>query len=854
MDGIPERLAKALADRYRLEREIGAGGAATVYLADDLKHDRRVAIKVLRPEVAEALGPSRFEDEIRIAARLQHPHILPVHDSGEAEGYLYYVMPYVEGLSLRERIQAPGPRMTPSQVARVLAQVADALGFAHAAGFVHRDIKPENIMLAGRHALVTDFGVAKAISDAGGGRRSSTSQGLALGTPAYMAPEQCTADPELDHRADLYALGIVGYELLAGHPPFGGSAQEILAAHTVKAPEPLGALRPDIAPALERLVMQALAKSPDERWQTAEQMHAQLEPLTGTSSNGITPTVAVPAAVSAPPRVTTPANAVTPAMTPAAPRRTTRALRWVLGIVGVLVLVGLAIGWSFWHGQPGVAPSVASPATSATPAAAGAATAVVEGIPDLAKDPSIAVLPFQNMSSDPEQAYFSDGIAEELLNLLARVPRLRVIARTSSFAYKDKDVGIAQIARELHVATVLEGSVRKSGDTVRITVQLIRASDGTHLWSETYDRKLDDIFKVQDEIAAAVVGKLRGTLLGDAVAPTARPVDPRVYPHILRANALLNTTAKEARAEATKILEAVVALNPDEPRAWLGLSRAYVNEAGTNVDERPRLYKQSREAAEKALSLDPGLGLAETYLGRLDVLEDRDLQSAADHYARALALEPNNPGVLANATAMLGTLGRPDDVLAIRRWLVDHDPANPLTQVNYCKTLVYAGDYAVAVPACESAGTLAPDAEELHSYLSDAYLNTDRAPEALKQAMLVPEGIDRNVQLALVYHALGRGKDADAALATFKDNPDYTGEVATVAAYRGDADTAFAYLRKTFEANPTSAKGLVQNAYLKRLDKDPRWLPFLRRMGVDPETLGKIRFRMTLPATATAAN
>jgi tetratricopeptide (TPR) repeat protein len=401
---------------------------------------------------------------------------------------------------------------------------------------------------------------------------------------------------------------------------------------------------------------------------------------------------------------------------------------------------------------------------------------------------------------------------------------------------------------------VLEGSVRKGGDTVRITVQLIRASDGAHLWSETYDRKLDDIFKVQDEIAAAVVQKLRGTLLGDAVAPTARPVDPRVYSHILRANALLNTTSKEARAEAIRILEAVVALNPDEPRAWLGLSRAYVNEAGTAVDQRPRLYKLSREAAEKALALDPGLGLAETYLGRLDVLEDRDLQSAADHYARALALEPNNPGVLANATAMLGTLGRADDVLAIRRWLVEHDPANPLTQVNYCKTLVYAGRYAIAVPACESAATLAPDAEELHSYLSDAYLNTGRAADALAQAKLAGEGLDRNVQLALAYHALGRTKEADAALATFKDNPDYTGEVATVAAFRGDADTAFAYLEKTFAANPTSAKGLVQNAYLQRLDKDPRWLPLLRRMGVDPETLGKIRFTMTLPAASVATD
>ena len=215
------------------------------------------------------------------------------------------------------------------------------------------------------------------------------------------------------------------------------------------------------------------------------------------------------------------------------------------------------------------------------------------------------MLPFKNMSSDKEQDYFSDGITEELLNLLAKVPKLRVIARTSSFAYKDKDVGVAQIARELRVSSVLEGSVRKNGDMVRITVQLIRASDGTHLWSETYDRTLEDIFKVQDEIAQAVVSKLQGTLLGVAAVPIAKPVDPRVYPQILRAQALLNTTSKEARAEAIKLLEAAIAISPDEPRAWMGLTRAYLNQSGTWPGDREPLYKLARNAAEKAIALDP---------------------------------------------------------------------------------------------------------------------------------------------------------------------------------------------------------------------------------------------------------
>jgi TolB-like protein/Flp pilus assembly protein TadD len=455
------------------------------------------------------------------------------------------------------------------------------------------------------------------------------------------------------------------------------------------------------------------------------------------------------------------------------------------------------------------------------------------------------------MSSDKEQDYFSDGDTEELLNLLAKVPKLRVIARTSSFAYKDKDVGVAQIARELKVATVLEGSVRKSGDTVRITVQLIRASDGTHLWSEAYDRKLDDIFRVQDEIAQAVVSKLQGTLLGATAMPVVKPVDPRVYPQVLRAHALLNTTAKEARAEAMKLLEAAAAISPNEPRVWLGLARAYLNEAGTTNGDRKQLYAKAREAAEKAIALDPSLGLAHTHLGRLDVLEDRSLQSAADHYSRALALEPGNPLVLANATAMLSTLGRVDDTLAVRRWLVDHDPANPTMQSNYCKVLVFAGHYRDGVPACEAALTLSPDSELLHSYMSDAYLNTGRLEEALKQAQLEPDPLDRNVQLSYVYHAMGRAKDADAAMASFKDNPDYYGDVAAISAFRGDADSAFAYLDKTFENKPTSAKGLVQSAYMLRLQEDPRWLPMLRKMGVDPETLGKIRFTMTLPAAGS---
>ena len=292
MHDILERLQRALGDRYAVERELGAGGMAMVYLAEDLRHHRKVALKILRPEIAATLGAGRFAREIEVAARLQHPNILPLLDSGEAEGFFFYVMPFVEGESLRDRL-ARGGELPIHDAVRILVEVADALSHAHAHGVVHRDIKPDNIMLSGRHALVADFGVAKAVTEATG-RQVLTSAGVALGTPAYMAPEQATADPHQDHRVDIYALGVLGYELLTGRAPFSATtAQEMLAAHVTADPEPLEQYRPTVSPALAAVVMKCLAKKPADRWQTAEELLQHLEPLT-TPSSGITPAQTAP--------------------------------------------------------------------------------------------------------------------------------------------------------------------------------------------------------------------------------------------------------------------------------------------------------------------------------------------------------------------------------------------------------------------------------------------------------------------------------------------------------------------------------------------------------------------------------
>ena len=297
---IPPALSQALADRYAFERELGSGGMATVYLAQDLKHHRKVALKVLRAEIAASLGADRFSREIEVAARLQHPHILPLLDSGEAAGYLYYVMPFVEGESLRERLAHKG-ELPVHDALKIIIEIVDALAHAHSHGVVHRDVKPDNVMLSGRHALVMDFGVAKAVSEASG-RNQITTAGVALGTPAYMAPEQAAADPHLDHRVDIYAVGALGYELLTGRPPFiGRTPQEVLAAHVTQAPDPVDRYRPGLSPAVSQVIMRCLAKRPADRWQDAEELLRELEPL-ATPSGGMTPTQTRPVAAVVPPR------------------------------------------------------------------------------------------------------------------------------------------------------------------------------------------------------------------------------------------------------------------------------------------------------------------------------------------------------------------------------------------------------------------------------------------------------------------------------------------------------------------------------------------------------------------------
>jgi serine/threonine-protein kinase len=429
MSDLRSRLGNGLTSRYSLDRELGQGGMAVVYLAHDLRHDREVALKVLRPEISAEIGAERFLREIKLAAGLTHPHILPVFDSGEADGLLFYVMPSMEGRSLRERMDRE--RQLPlADALRITREVASALDYAHRHNVVHRDIKPENILLHEDAAMVADFGIGKALSGEGA---SLTQTGLSLGTPAYMSPEQAAGELGADGRSDLYSLGCVLYEMLAGEPPFTGiSAQAIIAKRFIS-PIPKIRTTRDVPEAVDSAVTRALARTPVDRFASAAEFAAALRDI---------------------------------------------------------------------QREP----------------AAGAAAE-----PARANPRAIAVLPLSNMSADPENEYFADGMTEEIINALAKVPAMQVASRTSSFAFKGKEVDVRQIGEKLGVSSVLEGSVRKVGNRIRITAQLISVENGYHLWSESYDRQLEDVFAVQDEISRAIVDALKLRLADDAaqvVAPT----------------------------------------------------------------------------------------------------------------------------------------------------------------------------------------------------------------------------------------------------------------------------------------------------------------------------------------------
>jgi TolB-like protein/Tfp pilus assembly protein PilF len=746
---IPARLRAALGDRYLIQEEIGRGGAATVYLAEDVKHDRKVAIKVLRPDNGPSgYEPQRFLREIRIAARLSHPQILPLHDSGEHDGLFYFVMPYAGCESLRGRLEREGA--LPVDVAlRITRAVAGALAYAHRLDVIHRDVKPENILLQEGEPVVADFGVATALSAAGGDNIYVTDRGFAVGTPAYMSPEQATGESGLDGRADQYSLACVLYEMLAGRPPFAGSGpRATMARHAIETPAPIRTHRPTVPIAVERALERALAKSPAERFPTIADFAAA---LTDLPTDG---------------------------------------------------------------------------------ASAGAVSAVDAR--------AIAVLPFVNASADPDNEYFSDGITEELLTALTKVEGLHVASRTSVFALKGAREDVRTLGARLNVSAVLEGSVRRAGNRLRITAQLTSVGDGRTLWSERYDRELADVFAIQDEIAGTIVDTLRATLLqdlGDPV-PVRYTANLKAYHLYLKGRYSWNRRTPSAIVEGIRYFEAAIAEDAGYALAYTGLADSYalqIDYRGSPVKEG---LERARAEAQRALALDETLAEAHTSLAWVVFIYDWDWPLADRHFRRALELNPRYSVARQWYAWFQVAMGQTELALAEGRRAIALDPASVSIRRSVGWLHYYARQPDQALEHLRRALAMNPTAEENHRLLGLAYLQArqwDEAAAAFRESLTVSDSPALALAgLAAVAAGRGRTDEASAGLADLeaRARASYVSPVAFVMVHAalGQADQAFDWLERTYEERRGWLAYLNVEPMLDPLRGDPRFRRLAERM------------------------
>ena len=719
MTELLHRLQTAVADRYQIEREIGRGGMATVYLAQDLKHQRLVALKVLHPHLALNLGPDRFLREIQIAASLQHTHIVPLYDSGRVGDLLYYVMPYVEGETLRQRLEREKqlPLDTALQIARA---VAAALDYAHRHQVVHRDIKPENVMLHEGEAMVTDFGIAKAVSAAAADTLTQT--GASVGTPAYMSPEQAAGEAELDGRSDVYSLACVLYEMLSGRTPFTGSTAQAIIAQCFTAPAPslrTGRGGDTVPDAIDQAMLRALAKTPAERFATA-----------------------------------------------------------------ALFAQGLAYG------------SGASTPPGAAPAASGAK--------------SIAVLPFADMSPQRDQEYFCEGMAEELINALMKIGQLHIASRTSAFAFKGKSEDIGEIGRKLKVGTVLEGSVRKAGNRLRITAQLINVADGYHLWSERYDRDMEDVFAIQEEIAENIVKALRVVLSEDEKRAIEKPrTNVQAFEYYLRGRQQFHQWRRKSVEHARRMFERAIEIDPGYALAWTGIA-ACSSFVYTYWDASVSHLERADTASRKALELAP--------------------DSAEAHTARGLAL---------------AFAKRFDEAELAFQSAIRLNPKLFDAHYFYGRAQLQQGKHAAAARSFEEATRLSPDDYQALSFLTQAYEAQGRKAEADEAHRRTLQLIEHHVELnpddsralnlgAMHLAYLGqRERGLEWAKRAMAADPEDSGMLYNLACFyaiQGEPDDALHCLEKAVQLG-FGLRGWIENdPDFRSVRDDPRFQAILQKL------------------------
>ncbi|MGH7515660.1 MAG: protein kinase domain-containing protein [Gemmatimonadales bacterium] len=750
MTGLLERLSSTLASRYRLERELGQGGMARVFLARDLKYEREVAVKVLRPDLAAEVGAARFLREIQIAARLHHPHILPLYDSDQMDDLVFYVMPYVKGESVKQRI-ARERQLPVGDALQIAREVADALSYAHGAGVVHRDIKPGNILLDAGHAVVADFGIARAMGI------GDTTTGHVVGTPAYMSPEQVEDSQYLDGRTDIYSLGCVLYEMLTGDAPFRGSTLTAVIANRLTSPAPSPRATRELVPeAVDAAVRKAMATVPADRFSTASQF----------------------------------AEALSPPAT-----------------------VAIAVG-------------------------------AAQAIQDVAESgKSVAVLPFENMSTDPENEYFSDGITDDIIAQLSKVSALKVISRTSSMQYKKTAKKIVTIAEELGVGAVLEGSVRRAGQRVRIVVHLVDPKTEKHLWGDTFDRQLADIFEVQSEVAQQITGALKLALSPEEKQRVEKKAtgDVDAYNMYLLGRFHTNKWAETDVLKGVEYFQSAIARDPAYAVAYAGLADAYeLLSIGFSSKPPAEYLTQAKGMALKALEMDDSLAEAHTSLAYARWLGDLDWVGAEKEFKRALDLKSSYVMAHEWYAEYLVSLGRNEEAIAEIKRAQQLDPlAVPVTRaVGW--VLYFARRYPEAAEELRKALAMNADfvgARLVLWWVQAAQGDFDAAIADIKREMEKP-GLKTVKKLMLAYAnaAAGNREEASGLMWELEAKLESESRLALMAAMvhaaMDEKDRAFERLQLAFQIREPGLLFLKVSPWAEPLRSDPRYGALLERLGL----------------------
>ena len=769
-----------------------------VFVAHEAALGRTVALKVLSPELAAGISIERFKREISLAAQLQQAHIVPLLSAGEIHpegsegpGLPYYTMPFVEGESLRTRLAREG-ELPIGEAVGLLKEVARALAYAHQHGIVHRDIKPDNVLLSGGSAMVTDFGVAKALSaSTNPGGSGLTSLGVALGTPAYMAPEQATADPLVDHRADIYAWGVMAYELLTGQPPFAGRPpQAMLAAHVSEAPELVTKRRSAVPPALATLVMRCLEKRAADRPQNAADIVQALEAIV-TPSGGLAPAT-----------TRSEESAAAGAWARPGVRFALAALAVVLGVAAVGV-------WRLRLGASSVAKS-------------------------------IAVLPFENLSGAPENEFFSKGVTGEITDALSRVPGLHVKPRGIVADAATKGFGNQRIGQELGVGSVLTGSIQHVGDNVRITVQLVDVANGEQVWAGKYDNDFKDIFAVQDTIARAIAGELRVKLAGGGAAAVVRvaTMNPEAHSLYLQGLYLWNRRTGAQIREAISYFEQAIAKDPRYAQAYAGVGMCYVIlpvYADVNDAE---MFAKAEDAARRALEIDSTSAEAYTVMGFAEISLYRNA-SAERAFRRAIALDSAFGTAHQWYAFVLLRQGRFNDAVAETQRARALEPQSLGVRYALGLTLYQARRLAEAETTLRKLIEFDPTYPNAHSLLAEVLLATGRYDEAIAAARrsLDIAGERRSMDVAVLARAYAMaGQPAKARdllrelIARAQHEPVSATGIALLYDALGDRERAMPWLERGVREYDFPLRTYGRGPAFDHLRADPRGAALFARM------------------------